>query len=66
AIGCANPERGRPVIDACRVGCIACTKCVQTCPKEAIQMNGNTPVIDYEKCVKCGLCKKNCPRKCIV
>ena len=66
AIGCANPDRGKPVIDACKLGCIACTKCVQTCPKGAIEMQGNTPVIDYEKCVKCGLCKKNCPRKCIV
>lgn len=66
AIGCANPDRGKPVLDACKLGCIACTKCVQTCPKGAIEMQGNTPVIDYEKCVGCGLCKKNCPRKCIV
>ncbi len=66
AIGCSNKDRGKPVIDVCRIGCIACTKCVQSCPKEAIRMEGNIPVIDYEKCVKCGLCKKNCPRKCIV
>ena len=66
AIGCANPDRGKPVMDACKVGCIGCTKCEKTCPKQAIEMNGSTPVIDYEKCVKCGLCKKNCPRKCIV
>ncbi|MBR1914414.1 MAG: RnfABCDGE type electron transport complex subunit B [Lachnospiraceae bacterium] len=66
AIGCASIDRGKPVIDACKLGCIACTKCVQTCPKQAIEMQGNIPVIDYDKCVKCGLCKKNCPRKCIV
>ena len=66
AIGCANPERGKPVMDACKVGCIGCTKCAQSCPRDAIEMQGSTPVIDYEKCVNCGLCKKNCPRHCIV
>lgn len=66
AIGCGSRDKGKPVIDACKVGCIACTKCVQVCPKKAIEMDGNLPVIDYEKCVGCGLCKNSCPRKCIV
>ena len=65
-ISCANPEKGKPVMENCKNGCIACMKCVKVCPSGAITMNGSLPVIDYEKCTGCGTCRENCPRKCIV
>ncbi len=65
-IGCVNPDRGKPVMDNCGVGCISCQKCVRTCENGAITMVGGFPVIDYSKCDDCGKCKEGCPRKCIV
>lgn len=65
-IGCVNPNKGKPVMENCKVGCISCQKCVRDCPEKAIEMVGGFPVIDYEKCTSCGICKKGCPRKCIV
>ena len=65
-IGCVNPEKGKPVMNNCKIGCISCQKCVKTCPQQAIEMAGGFPVIDYGKCTNCGECKANCPRKCIV
>ena len=65
-IACSNPEKGKPVMGACKVGCISCQKCVKNCPAEAITMPAGYPVIDYDKCTNCGLCKEDCPRKCIL
>lgn len=65
-IGCSNPERGKPVMDNCKVGCISCSKCQRSCPQGAIEMVNGLPVFDYEKCNSCGLCKEGCPRGCIV
>ncbi|HUM83316.1 MAG TPA: RnfABCDGE type electron transport complex subunit B [Lachnospiraceae bacterium] len=65
-IGCANPGKGRAVIDTCKIGCISCQKCMKNCPAGAIDMMPGYPVIDYDKCTDCGLCSANCPRKCIV
>src|SRR4051794_24911702 len=38
-----------------------CTKCVETCDKEAISINNGKPVIDHSKCVQCGDCMVACP-----
>ncbi len=65
-IGCNTPEKGKPVMSACKVGCIACKKCEKNCPEGAIVVENNKPVIDYSKCTNCGKCKEDCPRKCIV
>ena len=64
-IGCSSKDRGLDVKKICSVGCLACTMCVKQCPKEAIRMDGNLPVIDYEKCVNCGICAAKCPAKTI-
>lgn len=65
-IGCVNPNKGKPVMQNCKIGCISCQKCVRSCPAQCIQMVGGFPVIDYTKCTNCGTCKAGCPRKCIV
>ncbi|MBO5035217.1 MAG: 4Fe-4S dicluster domain-containing protein [Oscillospiraceae bacterium] len=44
---------------ACR-GCIA-TRCVHSCPKEAITVVNHRAVIDHEKCIACGKCVSVCP-----
>ena len=65
-IGCVNPNKGKPVMQACKIGCITCQKCVRDCPVQAITIQGGFPVIDYSKCTDCGTCKAGCPRHCIV
>lgn len=65
-IGCVNPNKGKPVMQNCKLGCISCQKCVRGCPEQAITMGTGFPVIDYEKCSNCGKCKAECPRHCIV
>lgn len=65
-IGCVNPNKGKPVMQNCKVGCITCQKCVRNCPEQAITIVGGFPVIDYAKCTNCGTCKEDCPRKSIV
>ncbi|WP_186565360.1 4Fe-4S dicluster domain-containing protein [Lawsonibacter celer] len=44
---------------ACR-GCIA-TRCVHTCPKDAITIVNHRAVIDHSKCISCGRCVSACP-----
>ena len=62
---CSNPEKGKPVMDACKGGCIGCTKCTKVCPEGAITMDGNLAVVDPEKCTACGTCVSSCPTKCM-
>jgi len=66
AINCNSQWKGREVKAVCEVGCISCLACVKACPWEAIAMNGNIPVINYEKCHACGLCVESCKPGSIV
>ena len=51
---------------ACKVGCIACGKCVKECPVQAIALKDNIAIIDYKKCINCGKCINVCPTKAII
>lgn len=52
------------VSPACR-GCLA-TRCINTCPKDAIAMVGHRAVIDHTKCIACGRCLNACPYNAII
>ncbi len=48
-LGCSSNDRGKSVSKVCSVGCIACRRCVKEDPHDAIEMDGNLPVLDYGK-----------------
>lgn len=66
AVLCSNHDKGAVTRKACTNGCIACGKCQKTCQYDAIHVENNLAVIDYEKCTGCGECAKACPVHCIV
>ena len=58
------PVGGIYVTPACR-GCLN-HMCMQSCPKGAITIVNNKPVIDREKCIECGKCVQSCPYNAII
>lgn len=45
--------------------CKACQICVNHCPVEAMQMNGEFPRVDVKRCIKCYCCQEMCPSDAI-
>lgn len=64
-INCVSKDKGVIVKDYCLAGCIGCKICEKKCPKEAIIVENNLAIIDYDKCVGCGICAKECPKEVI-
>jgi len=62
---CSSQDKGGVARKACKVACIACTKCVKECPVEAIVIENNCAIIDTEKCILCGKCVPVCPTNAI-
>lgn len=58
------PVSGIYITPACR-GCLV-HKCQESCPKDAITIINNKPIIDKSKCVECGRCVKACPYNAII
>ena len=65
-VRCNNQEKGKAVISACDVGCIAWRMCEKVCETGAITVEDNIAHINYEKCTNCGKCAEKCPKKIIV
>ena len=62
-IPCSSHDKGVDARKVCDNGCIGCSLCAKSCPKEAITMVNNLAVIDYEKCIGCGICVDACPQE---
>lgn len=65
-VQCNSHDKGKEVKAKCEAGCIGCTLCIKQCEFDAIHMDNNLAVIDYEKCTNCGKCAEKCPVKVIV
>ena len=65
-VQCSSHDKGKDVKAKCDNGCIACTLCTKQCEFDAIHMENNVAVIDYEKCTNCGKCAEKCPAKVIL
>ncbi|MDF2676190.1 MAG: 4Fe-4S ferredoxin [Bacillota bacterium] len=53
------PVPGKYYVDVCN----QCGECAKICPVEAINMSGNTYLIDYDTCIGCLACVEVCPTK---
>lgn len=62
---CKNKDKGNLTSKQCTVGCIGCMKCVKTCEFDAIKVENNHAIVDYDKCTGCGKCAEACPKKCL-
>jgi len=45
--------------------CTGCSKCLESCPFEAIKIVSEKAVIDFDKCQVCGACESSCGRGAI-
>lgn len=64
---CSSHDKGAIARKVCgnSTACIACGLCVKKCPVEAISMQNDLAVIDYDKCIVCGMCADVCPTSAI-
>ncbi len=59
---CSSHDKGAVLRKICEIGCLGCKICVNTCKYDAIHVEDNLAVIDYDKCITCGECAEKCPR----
>jgi Na+-translocating ferredoxin:NAD+ oxidoreductase RNF subunit RnfB len=60
-VACRNCDKGGPARRACKVACIACSKCFNVCEFGAITIENNLAYIDAYKCTFCRKCVVECP-----
>jgi Na+-translocating ferredoxin:NAD+ oxidoreductase RNF subunit RnfB len=64
-VTCSSFDKGKDVKAACSIGCIGCKLCMKNCEFDAITVDNNLAIIDYDKCTNCGKCATVCPTKVI-
>ena len=45
--------------------CIACGRCVEHCPPQAISIKDGRAYIDYDACIRCYCCQELCPANAV-
>ena len=45
--------------------CTGCGECVESCPVEAIELDGDVAKVDEDECTDCGACVDVCPDEAI-
>ncbi|MFC1592338.1 RnfABCDGE type electron transport complex subunit B, partial [Thermodesulfobacteriota bacterium] len=65
-VACSTRDKGKIVRQNCKIGCIGCGKCVKVCAQDAVSIQDNLVLIDYDKCNGCGTCVESCSRNIIV
>ncbi len=62
-VWCHNPETQRyeRELQYDKEKCVGCGACAKVCPRGAITMVENKPVLDSELCTLCGKCELYCP-----
>lgn len=62
-VWCHNPETQRyeRELQYDKEKCVGCGACAKVCPRGAITMVENKPVLDRELCTLCGKCEVYCP-----
>jgi Na+-translocating ferredoxin:NAD+ oxidoreductase subunit B len=65
-VACSNTDKGGPARRACKVACIACSKCLNVCEFGAIKIENNLAYIDAYKCTFCRKCVSVCPTASIL
>jgi Pyruvate/2-oxoacid:ferredoxin oxidoreductase delta subunit len=46
--------------------CIGCTRCIKSCPTEALRVRNGKAQLISERCVDCGECMRVCPVRAII
>ena len=64
---CSNPESLHPYPEIITrdAKCIRCGRCVEACPRHAIEMTSDGRIIHFEDCGQCMECVKVCPARAI-